>query len=432
MKLRLFEKRFAVVILAAMFFVAVPLFGQQVVNSRTLQGYTTIQAAINAASDGDTLLVAPATYQENVTVNKSVAIVGDQGRTPIIDGGTSGDVFTVTADRAMIKFLTIKSRVSVNYTCVKITADNVNVIGNNILDCFYGIHATSGADGTRIKENDLTNAEYGAVKIESNDNVVYNNHVHDIYRGIWVWGSVTRNVLCNNTVTGFENEGILTTSSDSWLYSNVVVGDNNPSTGEYGIMLMSATNNSVTANTVRECKYGLFLVNGANSNRIHHNNFIDNTCHAVIETVLSLSVNTVWHNGHGGNYFSGHTGTDANNDGIIDSTPFPVPDAYCNGQQDQDPYPLVGIWGPIPGNVDGSPDGLISISDLTYYIAYLFQNGNNDPVPPCVGDVNGDGILYDDDTVYGDIDYLVDYMFSSGPAPVANCCFFLVLPKYFN
>jgi len=415
-----------------MVFIAAPLMGQQVVNSRTLQSYTTIQAAINAASDGDTLRVAPATYLENITVNKSVAIVGDQGRTPVIDGGTSGDVFTVTSDNAMIKFLTIQSAYSLSYSCVKINAQNVSVIGNNMRDCFYGVHAAPGFNGNRIKENDLTNVRFGAIKIESNNNVVYNNHVHDIYRGIWVWGNVTANVLCNNTVTGFDNEGILMTGSDSWLYSNVVTGDNNPSTGEFAIMLMGAVNNAVTANIMRECQYGLFLINGANNNRIHHNNFIDNSCHAVIDTVLSPSISTTWHNGYGGNYFSGHTGVDANNDGIIDNTPYIVPDANCNGQQDQDPYPLVGIWGPIPGNVDGSPNGLITISDVTYLINYLNQNGNNDPVPPCVGDVNGDGKVYDDDTVYGDIDYLVDYMFNGGPAPVAGCCFFLVLPKFFN
>ncbi|MBI2227382.1 MAG: hypothetical protein HYU44_21115, partial [Betaproteobacteria bacterium] len=38
--------------------------------------YTSIQAAINAASSGDTILVASATYVENLTVNKAVTISG--------------------------------------------------------------------------------------------------------------------------------------------------------------------------------------------------------------------------------------------------------------------------------------------------------------------------------------------------------------------
>jgi serralysin len=59
-------------------------------------GFTTIQAAVNAASNGDTILVAAGTYNETVTVNKDVTIVGPNGGTPgagargaeaIIDGG---------------------------------------------------------------------------------------------------------------------------------------------------------------------------------------------------------------------------------------------------------------------------------------------------------------------------------------------------------
>src|SRR5262245_11530768 len=38
--------------------------------------FTTIQAAINAAQPGDRIIVKPALYNENVTVNKGVTIVG--------------------------------------------------------------------------------------------------------------------------------------------------------------------------------------------------------------------------------------------------------------------------------------------------------------------------------------------------------------------
>jgi nitrous oxidase accessory protein len=431
MKFTFFKNHFTVIFFVVITLMATPLVANQVVNTSTWQTYTTIQSAINAASNGDTLQVSPGTYQENITVNKSVAIVGDLSRTPVIDGGTSGDVITVTSDKAMIKFLTIKSRDTVSYSCVKINAEEVSVIGNNILDCSYGIHATSGAHGNQIKENDLENCTFGAIKIESNDNIVHYNYVHDIYRGLWVWGSVTHNVLSNNTIIDFENEGILMSGSDSWIYSNVVTGDDNSVTAEYGIMLMTGTTNALMANTIQDCNYGLFLFNNSSSNKIHHNNFINNTCHAVIDTVLTISINT-WHNGYGGNYWSGHTGADANNDGIMDNSPYSVPDENCNVQQDQDPYPLVNIWGPVPGNVNGSPDGSITLSDVTLLISYLNNNGTDDPVPPCVGDVNGDGKVYDDDNVYGDIDYLVDFLYRQGPAPVANCCFFLVLPKFFN
>ncbi len=45
--------------------------------------YTRIQDAVNAASDGDTIMVAAGTYNENVVVNKSVSLIGARNQTRI-------------------------------------------------------------------------------------------------------------------------------------------------------------------------------------------------------------------------------------------------------------------------------------------------------------------------------------------------------------
>jgi pectin methylesterase-like acyl-CoA thioesterase len=62
--------------------------------------FTTIQAAINYASDGDAIEVRSGTYLENVDVNKQLTLQGmDTGAgLPVVDGSGSVSSITLSAD----------------------------------------------------------------------------------------------------------------------------------------------------------------------------------------------------------------------------------------------------------------------------------------------------------------------------------------------
>lgn len=47
----------------------------------------TIQGAINEAYEGDTILVSPGTYYENLVVNKTVSLIGKNAATTVLNGG---------------------------------------------------------------------------------------------------------------------------------------------------------------------------------------------------------------------------------------------------------------------------------------------------------------------------------------------------------
>jgi len=61
--------------------------------------YTRIQDAIDNATEGDTVYVFNGTYYENIVVNKTINLIGED-RSPwnasVIDGGGSGDVVHVS------------------------------------------------------------------------------------------------------------------------------------------------------------------------------------------------------------------------------------------------------------------------------------------------------------------------------------------------
>ena len=74
---------------------------------------------------------------------------------------------------------------------------------------------------------------------------------------------------------------------------------------------------------------------------------------------------------------------------------------------------------PIRGNVDYDQGDAIDISDLVYLVDYMFTNG---PAPVCWEEANVDAVGQDDSSGLdiSDLVHLVDYMFNSGPEP-AEC-----------
>ena len=74
--------------------------------------YHTIQAAVNAAPSGSTIKVAPAVYDEDVTISQPVTILGGQVQLPGETGPSTVEFqsagFTVSANNVTIKGFTLE------------------------------------------------------------------------------------------------------------------------------------------------------------------------------------------------------------------------------------------------------------------------------------------------------------------------------------
>lgn len=145
-----------------------------------------IQDAVNAAFSGDTILVCPGTYTENVDVNTNNLTIVSTGGASVttVDGiGAADEVFHVAADGVMIEGFEIMNGGSDGG--ILFEGDN-NVFANNVIhgNSLYGIVAwDSGvSDNNKITRNEIYDNVRSGILIGfygNSGNEVTHNDVHD-------------------------------------------------------------------------------------------------------------------------------------------------------------------------------------------------------------------------------------------------------------
>src|SRR5438445_404489 len=156
--------------LLALFMLPPSLRAQQTIHVPADQ--PTIQAAINAASNGDTVLVSPGIYVENINFNgKAITVTSSGGPSvTIIDGGQNGSVVTFDSGETTssgLNGVTIRNGyasyngsydsgrgggIQIINSSPTVTG---NVISNNSALCGMGIYVDGGS--SVIKNNTISN-----------------------------------------------------------------------------------------------------------------------------------------------------------------------------------------------------------------------------------------------------------------------------------
>jgi hypothetical protein len=119
--------------------------------------YSTIQDAINNVASGDAILVREGTYQENIVVNKTVTLLGQDLCSTFIDGGGEGDVISAEASDVLISGFTIAGS-GVDDSGVTLNDCNNTVLqGNNIENDSIGISFNHCSQSFVINNNLMNN-----------------------------------------------------------------------------------------------------------------------------------------------------------------------------------------------------------------------------------------------------------------------------------
>jgi len=101
------------------------------------EDYPTIQQAINAANPGDTILVSNGIYNENIVVDKTLRLIGEDRHYAIINGATPDglhgkDTVNITASGCVLENFTIINGSRPGKDGVRLNSSNNIVRYNNI------------------------------------------------------------------------------------------------------------------------------------------------------------------------------------------------------------------------------------------------------------------------------------------------------------
>ena len=267
--------------------------------------YTKIQDAIDDASDGDTVYVYDdsSPYYENVIVDKSINLIGEDRDTTIIDH-YKGCIVKVFADNVNISGFTIKG-----IACVKLLEGSSNCIisGNIIHDNNFGLswpielheshyNIISGNDisnndrieysavfvgysyGNIISGNNITNnAGHGILLVDSRNTTISGNNISNNRRdgishypsGIFInsLGTIiSDNIICSN-LAGISINGIIG-------IANCIISGNDISNNGCGIFCKGLRRNKITDNIISNNGEGICLM--SSDNIIEGNNIANN------------------------------------------------------------------------------------------------------------------------------------------------------------
>ena len=207
--------------------------------------YTRIQDAIDNASDGNTIYVYNGTYYENLMIETSLYLIGEnKENTYIIDNFShSSSAITIEINNVTISHFTIIGEAVAHGIYIHLHSDQTRIIDNIILSA--GILINSG--NNTITNNYIDSGGswgIGFYPVYSLFNKIINNTIITNGTGMYLLGSCKNNSILHNTI----NAG---TSGIRLLESNKnIIKDNIMSKG--GFHLQDSYDNIILNNSVNE------------------------------------------------------------------------------------------------------------------------------------------------------------------------------------
>ncbi|UGV41509.1 PGF-pre-PGF domain-containing protein [Methanococcoides orientis] len=234
------------------------------VNASNETGFTTVQAAINAADNYDTIIVLDGNY-ENFEVNKSVSLFADADGALIKSNSSDLPVINVTANDVIIDGFNVDANNTSISGIFIFEVDNVSIQNNEVFnvtteglpDHYDDWETATAEEWARVDyslvvllncsdvtvDNNILSDAFAGVGYASGENIyITNNEISEVNRGIksclfrdivhnstsgsydyfWNYETGTGLYITDNTISGIGDRGIEVMSNDSIVSGNTI------------------------------------------------------------------------------------------------------------------------------------------------------------------------------------------------------------------
>jgi len=270
--------------------------------------YTTIQDAINNASDGFTIYVYSGTYDENIVIDRSIILMGENRDETVINGDGNSETVNIDVviavddnDSVIIKGFTIKNDgsqigiitstdghtfmdniITMNSQGIYLNDSDYNLVNNNLFynnsmlgifidgkinnisnNKFYnskkGIYNKGYRENVIINNEIYNNSEQGIYITWSGKNYILNNYIHDNGEGISFYPRNAGDIIKNNIIVfnkcGIYFHGNITRYSQYITISHNCINDNI----EFGIKFENSYYNKIENNEIKRNGIGIYF-----------------------------------------------------------------------------------------------------------------------------------------------------------------------------
>ena len=382
-----------------------------------------IQEGIDAVMQYGMVQVYNGIYLENIVINKTIELAGEDNINTIINGNGYDNVLTIQVDYVNISEFSIVGGGS--YSGIYLQSSNnahlTNIIVTNnqngiLLDSssnneIFDINASyNDDDGIDVWHNSDYNIITYNEFMENGASVFINGSIHNTVDhnlvmdstafGIQTYNYAEYNTISNNTIIRTRDDLYGAIAGDAiCLFDNSynnIIENNNVSENKRGITLRNSEENTVRNNNIKDhAEQGIRIYQNSDNNILYHNNLMNNSPNAFDNRT------NIWDDDYpsGGNYWDDYMGEDlyhGPNQDILGSDNIGDTPYNISGGSNQDNYPLMNPWGEV--------GFVLNLADFPMYQAeepfnemcgsavaqmtlnYIWWNSSIDPLPPMLFD----------------------------------------------